>query len=349
MKSRHFFFRNWTTATIEYRVHKSLATLLGHDQTDLYLFIHSPSIHLSKRFGRTSSMRSLLLPILRVAACVWRLSTINAFVLTSSIPRASPRLFLGGAANKNDCMERPSIAFPGGGLYFYWQAGVICFLRENGYDLSSTTFCGASAGALVATLTATEVDFYRTTQLALDLSEKMGVWDRSQGLQGVWGQTIEDWLEELLPEDAVEKAQRHDLTLLVTRIPSFQKERVHEFVDRDDLIRCNRASVHIPWFLDGKLTIDYRGKTCIDGSFMVDKRLFLPRQQSSIPTIWLDHKMDPAFQKTTLLDAVNLVEPTAIWTLLEQGKAFGRSMSENSEMFDALPRTRKPMRFRLFA
>ena len=134
----------------------------------------------------------------------------------------------------------------------------------------------------------------------------------------------------------------------MTRIPSFQKERVHEFVDRDDLIRCNRASVHIPWFLDGKLTIDYRGKTCIDGSFMVDKRLFLPRQQSSITTIWLDHKMDPAFQKTTLLDAVNLVEPTAIWSLLEQGKAFGRSMSEDSEMFDALPRTRKPVRFRLF-
>ena len=51
------------------------------------------------------------------------------------------------------------LVFSGGGLFFYWQAGVVTFLRENGYDLSNVDLAGASAGALTATLTATNVDF----------------------------------------------------------------------------------------------------------------------------------------------------------------------------------------------
>lgn len=44
--------------------------------------------------------------------------------------------------------KKAGIIFPGGGLFFYWQAGVIAYLRENSYDLSSILLSGASAGAL---------------------------------------------------------------------------------------------------------------------------------------------------------------------------------------------------------
>ena len=106
-----------------------------------------------------------------------------------------------------DCSSssaKSHLVFPGGGIFFYWQAGVVSYLREQGYDLDDTTMAGASAGALTATLTASDVDFYEATTLALDLAEEEGVWDRRGGLQGVWGPMIERWLEELLPSNVVD-------------------------------------------------------------------------------------------------------------------------------------------------
>lgn len=109
-------------------------------------------------------------------------------------------------------VSRPHVVFPGGGIFFYWQAGVVTYLREQGYNLRDATFAGASAGALTATLTAADVEFYQATQLALDLAEEQGVWDRRAGLQGVWGNMIERWLDELLPDnvlDIVDKRVSH--------------------------------------------------------------------------------------------------------------------------------------------
>ena len=135
--------------------------------------------------------------------------------------------------------------FPGGGIFFYWQAGVVCFLRENGYDLSDCSFSGASAGALTATLTATNVNFYDATDLALSLAADGGVWDRSGGLQGIWGPMIDEWLDTLLPNSIEEHTNSERLSLLVTPIPSFGTTSVSEFSNRRDLIRCNMASVHL--------------------------------------------------------------------------------------------------------
>jgi hypothetical protein len=54
---------------------------------------------------------------------------------------------------------------------------------------------------------------------------------------------IEDWLDELLPP-SIDSLQGR-LTLLVTPVPSFGKDQINTFVDRQDLIRCNMASVHL--------------------------------------------------------------------------------------------------------
>jgi len=131
---------------------------------------------------------------------------------------------------------------------------VVTYLRDHGYDLSAVTSTGASAGALTATLAATDVDYYKATDLALDMVKQAGVWDRTGGLQGIWGPMIYDWLDELLPEDAVELSHQRGLSLLVTPVPALGKEKVDSFRDRKDLIECNMASIHLPWFLDGKVT-----------------------------------------------------------------------------------------------
>ena len=243
---------------------------------------------------------------------------------------------------------RPHLIFPGGGLFFYWQAGVITYLREQGYLLNGphgATVAGASAGALTATLTATNVDFYEAMELALDMCREVGVWDRPQGLQGIWGPVIRNWLETLLPEQdkAVAMAHEAELSLIVTQIPLLQKERIDVFESRDDLIECNLASVHIPWFLDSKWTATLRGKPYVDGSFWLfqDPQLFLPKRKNEINSpnndnqdrniLVVDYSKDPQFQDRTLLDAVKVITPDSIRQILEQGKQYAKRMEEEGQ------------------
>jgi predicted acylesterase/phospholipase RssA len=169
-----------------------------------------------KQLGRTNSGVSLL-----------RQSSSNSLILDE----------------KNDNAYRQShLVFPGGGIFFYWQAGVVSYLREQGYDLSSCTFSGASAGALTATLASTGVDFYKATELALELAGEAGVWDRRGGLQGIWGPMIEEWLDELLPPTIIDETADGRLSLLVTPVPTFGKDKITKFTDRKDLIKCNMVS-----------------------------------------------------------------------------------------------------------
>ena len=86
------------------------------------------------------------------------------------------------------------------------------YLQENGYNQSSSNLllAGASAGALSATLAKTNVNPYDATELALQMSDDAGVWDRPLGLQGVWGSIIYDWLDRLLPDDAGEMVNEDD-------------------------------------------------------------------------------------------------------------------------------------------
>lgn len=137
--------------------------------------------------------------------------SIDAWTSTSSggiiVPRSTKNNLLLETDNDSNTSTLPSthLVFPGGGIFFYWQAGAITYLREKGYDLSSVSAAGASAGALTATLTASNVDFYDATKLALKMSEEASVWDRRGGLQGIWGPIIHDWLDELLPDDVVDR------------------------------------------------------------------------------------------------------------------------------------------------
>ncbi|KAL3794999.1 hypothetical protein ACHAW5_002168 [Stephanodiscus triporus] len=234
---------------------------------------------------------------------------------------------------------RVCVAFPGGGLFFYWQAGVIAYLQEEGYNLSShnTLVSGASAGALSATLAKTGVNTYDATTLALSMSEDAGIWDRPSGLQGVWGSIIRDWLERLLPADAEERAE-DGLVILVTPVPSFGKLRISEFEDRHDLVAANMASVHLPWFLDGKLTSNFRGTQCIDGSFLArpsdyfDEKLYY----SEGPRLIIDFKRDPVM-KDRALEFIKVVSKQTIWDILEQGKKHAKIMDRDG-CFRILPR-----------
>jgi hypothetical protein len=99
-----------------------------------------------------------------------------------------------------------------------------------------------------------------------------------------------DWLDELLPETL--NIENGRLSLLVTPLPRFGKKKVNAFKNRNDLIRCNMASVHLPWFLNGELTSNFRDQPCIDGSFLSKGRDYLPERKASSVLI-LDYNQDP--------------------------------------------------------
>jgi len=217
---------------------------------------------------------------------------------------------------------------------FYWKAGVVTYLREQGYDLSTVQLSGASAGALTATLTATDVDFYQATDLALKMAADAGVWDRSGGLQGIWGPLIYDWLDELLPDDSVERVNER-LSLLVTPVPNLlAKERISQFTDKEDLIRCNMASVHLPYFLDSKWTSEFRGRPYIDGSFLAKPHHYYhhhadaKRQQSPNNLILLNYSDDPTYKDQGLFDFVEAVKPSGIYQFIEDGKRYAKEQEE---------------------
>jgi len=116
----------------------------------LYMNKRKPQYLNDERIERNRNLRHnycLLAKISAEDAYIEKKSSININSSTTTTT-TNPSCTSSSIATTN-------IVFPGGGIFFYHQAGVVNFLREEGYDLSHTSFSGASAGALTATLAAT--------------------------------------------------------------------------------------------------------------------------------------------------------------------------------------------------
>lgn len=74
----------------------------------------------------------------------------------------------------------------------------------------------------------------------------------------------------------------------------FSLAAVSDFEDREDLISACLASVHIPYFLDGKPWNDFRGKVCIDGSVtsMLRGKSWHVKRGDPTPTMQIEYKED---------------------------------------------------------
>ncbi|KAG7355622.1 hypothetical protein IV203_000308 [Nitzschia inconspicua] len=262
----------------------------------LLLFIAELSFHMTY-------VDSLIYPLRTIARTRYDNQHSKLLLQSTAVDSTSTKDLIPTIGEETETPS-PHIIFPGGGIFFYYQAGLVHFLRENKYDLSNCTFAGASAGALTATLTATDVDFYEATDLALTMAAKAGVWDRSAGLQGIWGPMIEDWLDTLLP-------------------PSIES------------IQGKVTLVHLPWFFNGQWTSNFRNQPHIDGSFLSKTQDYFPSASQSPPTIVLDWKEDPKMRARGGLDIVEALTPDGIYGLLDQGRAYGKIMEERG-IFETL-------------
>ena len=163
----------------------------------------------------------------------------------------------------------PSIALPGGGNYFWWQAGAAAWL-ESRFDLKKAQFVGGSAGAMSATMAACDVDF----RAAFELEERIIAGSSEDDLHReppYWGGHIRNWLDGCLPADACKRCNGRVHISVTELTPSFGTTTVSTYSDRDDLIDAVLASVHVPFWMDNRFCTSFRGTQCIDGS------VYLPR------------------------------------------------------------------------
>lgn len=76
---------------------------------------------------------------------------------------------------------------------------------------------------------------------------------------------------------------------------------------------------HQPWFLDGNLTSNFRGKPHIDGSFLAKPSDYTSEQNPEQPTLILDFKRDPVM-KDRASEFIKVISKQSIWDIFEQGK-----------------------------
>jgi hypothetical protein len=221
------------------------------------------------------------------------------------------------------------LGWAGSGLFFWWQLGAVAYLRDR-YDLSKVKQVGASGGALAAALGACDACPDRTMDVALELSERYGVWDRPLGLMGVWGRIVEEWLDELLPEDAHERCSGN-VGVVYTVLPTCEQVVADRFTSKRDLMDCLLASAHVPFFLDFKLARPVRGHLAVDGSFPD----FFTEQNSPPVTaggeaLVFDYYSDSRLARGSRLDMLALKEPDAIRHVMRLGYEYAHRLHDPS-------------------
>lgn len=129
---------------------------------------------------------------------------------------------------------------------FVFQGGGSIF--SGTWDLTGTKVVGASAGALTAVLMVCGVDAEKARKCAVQLCDETKVWDRWLKLIGIWGDMVGVWLDRLLPDNAADLCNNR-VYIRVSQLFG-HKKIVSQFATRQELIRCMRASTHIPFLMD---------------------------------------------------------------------------------------------------
>jgi len=177
-------------------------------------------------------------------------------------------------ATSTTATEQPVLNMGGGGVLFWWMAGVMQELCHKGPNNLTGHYSlrGASAGALACVFGACNINADDALDLAHKLALENGVFERPLGLVGVWGGIIRTWLHHLLPEDAAERCSGK-VQIVVVAVPILKRKIISNFDNKIDVIDACLASTHVPFLMDGKFAAKIKGQRVIDGAFLDD----LPR------------------------------------------------------------------------
>ena len=253
------------------------------------------------------------------------LQAMTAFDLRSQKPFTPP-------------IQPKAMYFSGAGIYFWWQAGCARYIQEH-CDYNRMSIIGASAGSISAALLLSNTDFTKALDVALAVGERAGIYERKAGLAGIWGTLLKEWLEEIIPDDVTESMYTN-LQIAVT--PSIKTPKlVRGFRGKEDIIEACMASCHVPLFLDGRPTTNFRGEEVLDGSFwyFVTKNritgLPIPPGLKPEEIFWIDYCDDADFMQSVSGNILSLASPEKVAGMMEDGYNFMKSEHYNGRLPNA--------------
>lgn len=223
-------------------------------------------------------------------------------------------------------------------MYIWWQLGAVKYLQEH-CDmkvLEDVPIMGASAGSISATLLLAKTNINDGAKLAEKLVSDYDIYDRENGIYGIWGTILRAWLEEMIPDD-LSMSTVKNLHISVTPSWRFPK-LLSGFVSKEDLIDAILASCHIPIFLDGRPLTQYRGQSVMDGSFwyFVTKDRFrgLPFPDSVVANdvTWIDYGDDEVFMSGISGNFLNLITPNDMYTMLDIGYEYMKRLHKHGHL-----------------
>ncbi|KAG2426615.1 hypothetical protein HXX76_012930 [Chlamydomonas incerta] len=231
-----------------------------------------------------------------LALVLWGVGPVLVFAAEMSQSQSPPPA---AAAAGRQALE--VLSWPGLGVLFFWQLGVLEYLQTHFSDTGSSgshqpqphqpqppplAVVGSSSGGFIAAFAACGVRPHAALRAAHRLVLEHRVMTRPLGLAGLWGGLVRAWLHELLPEDAAERcnggcssnscrggggggggaAVRVRVRVVVTTWPCLHVRALGNFRSKHDLIEVLAASAHIPYFMDWRPTAPCRGRRVLDGS-----------------------------------------------------------------------------------
>jgi hypothetical protein len=244
--------------------------------------------------------------------------------------------------------SRLCIKFSGGGIYFWWKAGVCTYLQEHIFDYNvdnikgGITMLGSSAGSLASTLLSSNANFEYAAKYAIMQVERDHIYEKKLGLFGIWGNLIEEWLNETIPNDLTYNTQNM-LYLTVTPVHILPKIKlISHFDNKNDLVHTNMASIHVPLFLDKQIFSQLHHHHYIDGSFWpfmtrgwINEPLPQHIDYNDVITINYqnDFKLRQKLSSTKFLD---LITPSILYDMMDLGYQYMKHEAVSNDQYAKL-------------
>lgn len=186
-------------------------------------------------------------------------------------------------------------------------------------------------------MAATNVDMDNAFDVALRLSEENGVWTRKEGLAGIWGPMIYQWLDECLPDDAADICNERVAVSVCHLRPSIlplKRKSYDRFATKKDVIEACMASVHIPFFLDGKVSRWFKGEAYVDGSFtfLLRNKAWHVKAGETQPLFLVHHKMDKDLMAKEW-GFLETISPASFKEMFDLGEASMTQMIQQGDLF----------------
>lgn len=213
-----------------------------------------------------------------------------------------------------------AVSFAGCGTLNFYQVGVLAALQLSRKSIP-LKYAGASAGAGLSVLAASNIDAYRITDVAAK------VLGRHAGKNIVTSPKIpiefgQKFLSAFEPELSLEALQGR-VAISITKLRPFRNQLVSQFESIPDLLSAIRASCHLP-----SLSLPYirfRGQPCVDGGMTWNSPI-IGSNCLRVSPLWLDSRTDISpSKKISPWWGIHVPSVPLIWKLFELGKQDGRN------------------------